>query len=217
MDLPPPSLHNNGNDAMTGTVTNCAWVKNDNMPENGIGTDPDSTDVTGLDNADKLANAVTSLTASIDPSTITKEGTATIKLTTGPGADSFDGSGAVRDIKLDENYNKDVVLVENGDSAASYTVTPVDFGATDIKITANLYATDFANSASSPTPVYTNSPTPYTFTLPVTVASEAAPSPSQPGASGGSGSTGGGGGGCSAGFGALALLAAVPLLFRRKK
>ena len=27
----------------------------------------------------------------------------------------------------------------------------------------------------------------------------------------------GGGGGCSAGFGALALLAAVPLMFRRKK
>ena len=29
--------------------------------------------------------------------------------------------------------------------------------------------------------------------------------------------SGGGGGGCSAGFGALALLAAVPLIFRRKK
>ena len=53
---------------------------------------------------------------------------------------------------------------------------------------------------------------PREFTVPVTVTAVA------PSGSGTSGSTGGGGGGgCSAGFGALALLAAVPLLFRRKK
>ena len=200
-----------------GTVTNCAWVKNKDMPEKGIYVGGSSSAVTtGLD-ADKLANVVTSLTASIDPSTITKEGTATIKLTTGPGTpeNAFDEtSGAVRNIALDESYNQDVVTVAQGDNAASYTVTPVDFGATDITITANLYTVDFSTLDS--TPAYNVGPTKYTFTLPVTVAAEAAPS--QPGASGGSGSTGGGGGGgCSAGFGALALLAAVPLLFRRKK
>ena len=49
-----------------------------------------------------------------------------------------------------------------------------------------------------------------TFSVPVNVKTVAP--------SGTSGSTGGGGGGgCSAGFGALALLAAVPLFFRRKK
>ena len=200
-----------------GTVTNCAWVKNKDMPEKGIYVDDSSSAVTtGLD-ADKLANVVTSLKASIAPSTITKEGTAAIKLTTGPGTpeNAFDEtSGAVRNIALDESYNQDVVTVAQGDNAASYTVTPVDFGATDITITANLYTVDFTTLNS--TPAYTVGPTPYTFTLPVTVAAEAAPS--QPGASGGSGSTGGGGGGgCSAGFGALALLAVVPLLFRRKK
>ena len=197
-----------------GTVTNCAWVKNKDMPEKGIYVDGSSSAVTtGLD-ADKLANVVTSLKASIAPSTITKEGTAAIKLTTGPGTpeNAFDEtSGAVRSIALDESYNKDVVTVAQGDNAANYTVTPVASGSTDITITAELYTVDFSTLDS--TPAYNVGPTKYTFTLPVTVAAEAAPS--QPGASGGSGSTGGGG--CSAGFGALALLAAVPLLFRRKK
>lgn len=204
--------------ANSGTVTNCAWVENDKMPKKGIYCDPTSSAVTTeLDNADLLANAVTSLTASIDPSTITKEGTAAITLTTGPGTpeNAFDEtSGAVRSIALDESYNKDVVTVAQGDNAASYTVTPVASGSTDITITAELYTVDFSTLDS--TPAYNVGPEKYTFTLPVTVAAEAAPS--QPGTSGGSGSTGGGGGGgCSTGFGALALLAAVPLLFRRKK
>ena len=213
--------HNNYSGSDSGTITNCAWVKKPGMSDDikGVGSYSGDPGVTELDDStDLLANAVTSLTASIDPSTITKEGTAAITLTTGPVTpeNAFDEtSGAVRDIQLSDSYNEDVVTVAQGENAASYTVTPVDFGATDITITANLYTVDFTTLNS--TPAYTVGPTPYTFTLPVTVAAEAAPS--QPGASGGSGSTGGGGGGggCSAGFGALALLAAVPLLFRRKK
>lgn len=190
-----------------GTVTNCAWVKNKDMPEKGIYVDDSSSAVTtGLD-ADKLANVVTSLKASIAPSTITKEGTATITLTTTPKADSFDNSGAVRNITLVKEgegaYDTNVVTVTPGENAASYIVTAVAPGATDITITADLHnIMDFSNLTYSDDDKKT-----YTFTLPVTVASEAAPS--QPGSTGG--------GGCSAGFGALALLAAVPLMFRRKK
>lgn len=198
----------------TGTVTNCAWVKHDNMPEDGVfGGDQDG--VTGLDDD---ANVVTSLSASIDRSTITKGETATIKLTTGPGTpeNAFDKtSGAVREIVF-TGYDTNVITeITEGAEAGTYTVKAGAAGSTEIKITAELYATDFSTLSS--TPAYTTNPTDFAFTLPVTVTSEAAPS--QPGTSGGSGSTGGGGGGggCSAGFGALALLAVVPLLFRRKK
>ena len=190
----------------SGSTTNCAWEKGDNMPQQGIagGT------LTGAKGLDSLDGVVTSLSASIEPSTITKEGTATIKLTTTPKADSFDNSGAVRNITLVKEgegaYDTNVVTVTPGENAASYIVTAVAPGATDITITADLHNMDFSSLTYSDDDKKT-----YTFTLPVTVAAETAPS--QPG----SGSTGGGGGGCSTGFGALALLAAVPLLLRRKK
>ena len=204
-------------------VENCAFVKSENLPENGIGSDSSgqslSANVTEISDASVLEGdaVVRSLSASIDNSTITAGQTATITFTLSPNSPdgAFDEStGAVRNIQFTDYDTNVITAITAGTEAGTYTVTTGAAGSTDIKITAEFYATDFSTLSS--TPAYAANAVEYTFTLPVTVTSEAAPAPSQPGASA-SGSHGGGGGGCSAGFGALALLAAVPLLFRRKK
>ena len=196
-------------------VENCAFVKSENLPENGIGSDNSgnlSANVTEIADASMMDAAVTSLSASITPSPITVGQTATITFTLSPNSPdgAFDKStGAVRDIQF-SGYDTNVITeITEGAEAGTYTVTTGTAGSTEIKIAAKFYATDFSTLPS--TPAYTTNPTDFALTLPVTVTAE--PAPSQPG----SGSTGGGGGGCSAGFGALALLAAVPLLFHRKK
>ena len=84
------------------------------------------------------------------------------------------------------------------------TITGAKAGTETVTLTASLYKVNYADMS-----VATDNPTEYEFVLNATVSA----TPEQPAPSGGSG----GGGGCSAGFGALALFAAVPLLFRKKK
>ena len=143
-------------------------------------------------------------------------------------------SGVGADVKLSEPYTVTVVLnpgitVPEGAElrvfVPQYGGDPADTPAANA-LTASVMP---AETASASAPDLLDFPAEYdaetstvTFTtegevtipgdmlLPVTIAAvtKSAPAPSE---------SGGGGGGCSAGFGALALLAAVPLFARRKK
>ena len=117
-------------------------------------------------------------------------------------------SGVVKVDPPDEG-NSGVVTIDDESAFTTegkLTITGAKAGTETVTITVTVYKVNYSTMQPDE-----SSPTEYTFELAAEVGGT---TPTQPG---GSGSTGGGGGGCSAGFGALALLPAVPLLFRRKK
>ena len=119
-------------------------------------------------------------------------------------------ANGVVEVSTDEG-DSGVVTIDTSALATDgkLTITGAKAGTETATITVTVYKVDYGSTPIQPD---TNSPTEYTFELAAEVGGTTPPQP------GGSGSTGGGGGGgCSAGFGALTLLAAVPLLFRRKK
>lgn len=193
-------------------ISNCAWYCPDNDSINAVGVADVTENDIKLSNCEKLAlaetwnNSAVFLTASIDTSSLTAESKAVITLTTKPGVpdDAFGDYGAVR--KISAKSDSSIVLVKQGEEAGKLTVEPLFSGQTTVTVTAYLH-----RSLSSDPGGYAEEGTLYSFAFPITVsglpfAAETQDAPS-----------GGGGGGCSAGFGALALLAAVPLAaFARK-
>ena len=211
-----------------GTVKNCAYQNG--TAEKGIGNEDDGNGVVSSVDAAALNSAVASL--SLPSSTVDVNGTAEIAFILSPAMSNngaapvgaFDiETGAVRAVEGTEMFT----FGEEGIVDASYsngiiTLTGKAVGTTTMTVTVSFHPTqldsltsnDDTNSDTTLQPQYVGDEDAQvlTFSVPVNVKTVA------PSGSGSSGSTGGGGGGgCSAGFGALALLAAVPLLFRRKK
>ena len=191
-----------------GTADNCGWLTGTATKGKGGGFGSD--DAINAESVSDINSVVTSLSASMDKDEIEVGKTGTITLKLAPATDGFSAhSGAVKGMNA-EGYDEALVTVEKDEANGTFTVTGVAEGSTEITVTATLYATKFSN----PTEYVDGDGENYVFTFPVTVVAATQSNDS----SSGSGSTGGGGGGgCSAGFGALTLLAAVPLLFRRKK
>ena len=208
-----------------GTVKNCAYQNG--TAEKGIGNEDDGNGVVSSVDAAALNSAVASL--SLPSSTVDVNGTAEIAFILSPAMSNngaapvgaFDiETGAVRAVEGTEMFT----FGEEGIVDASYsngiiTLTGKAVGTTTMTVTVSFHPTqldsltsnDDTNSDTTLQPQYVGDEDAQvlTFSVPVNVKTVA---PSGSGTSGG-----GGGGGCSAGFGALALLAAVPLLFRRKK
>ena len=208
-----------------GTVKNCAYQNG--TAEKGIGNEDDVNDVVSPVDAAALNSAVASL--SLPSSTVDVNGTAEIAFILSPAMSNngaapvgaFDiETGAVRAVEGTEMFT----FGEEGIVDASYsngiiTLTGKAVGTTTMTVTVSFHPTqldsltsnDDTNSDTTLQPQYVGDEDAQvlTFSVPVNVKTVA---PSGSGTSGG-----GGGGGCSAGFGALTLLAAVPLLFRRKK
>ena len=209
-----------------GTVKNCAYQNG--TAEKGIGNEDDGNGVVSSVDAAALNSAVASL--SLPSSTVDVNGTAEIAFILSPAMSNngaapvgaFDiETGAVRAVEGTEMFT----FGEEGIVDASYsngiiTLTGKAVGTTTMTVTVSFHPTqldsltsnDDTNSDTTLQPQYVGDEDAQvlTFSVPVNVKTVAP--------SGTSGSTGGGGGGgCSAGFGALALLAAVPLLLRRKK
>lgn len=191
-----------------GTADNCGWLTGTATNGKGGGY---SSDTINAESISDINSVVTSLSASMDKNEIEVGKTGAITLKLAPTTDGFSAhSGAVEGMNA-EGYNENFVTVDKDETNGTFTVTGVAEGSTEITVKATLYATDFSSQSG-----YVSNGEEYIFTFPVTVVAASQSDDSSSG-SGTSGSTGGGGGGCSADFGALALLAAVPLLFRRKK
>ena len=208
-----------------GTVKNCAYQNG--TAEKGIGNEDVGNGVVSPVDAAALNSAVASL--SLPSSTVDVNGTAEIAFILSPAMSNngaapvgaFDiETGAVRAVEGTEMFT----FGEEGIVDASYsngiiTLTGKAVGTTTMTVTVSFHPTqldsltsnDDTNSDTTLQPQYVGDEDAQvlTFSVPVNVKTVA---PSGSGTSGG-----GGGGGCSAGFGALTLLAAVPLLFRRKK
>ena len=157
------------------------------------------------------------ISLAVHSQTLSPGGTTRITLAAEPGTNTeaiFADNGAVRSNEVSVSSDETVATAEyNG--GGIITVTGVAAGETTITVTAKLHATDFSKLADSETEnldegadgdgAYLDESTDVTFAFGVTVSGDAPQS------------SGGGSGGCSAGWGALALLAAVPLVLRRKK
>ena len=191
-----------GKDESNGlTTANCAW--NSTKTANAVGNNDNYTNgVTGITDS---ASAVTSVKASITSSAIAEGGEATITFTTMPA--NIADAVAVNKDSLQSSDENSATATLNDDG--TITVKGVSAGTSaTISFSASLSVTDFANTGST-------TQQEVSFTIPVTVtAGTSNPSdPSQPAGPDNSG----GGGGCSAGFGALALLAIAPLALKRSK
>lgn len=156
------------------------------------------------DNAPAIVTSVT-----LSPAAATVNGTAEVAIILGPEM-SVGENGNITGT-FDSQAISNVTCKFDDNSVASYsysngkiTLTGTAVGKTAMTVSLNFHQIKFSSGEYG-------EGQPREFTVPVTVTAVA------PSGSGTSGSTGGGGGGCSAGFGALALLAAVPLFFRRKK
>ena len=189
-----------------GTADNCGWLTGTATDGKGGGF---SSDTINAESISDINSVVTSLSASMDKDEIEVGKTGAITLKLAPATDGFSAhSGAVEGMNA-EGYDEAVVTVDKDEANGTFTVTGVAEGSTEITVKATFHATDLSSQSG-----YVSNGEEYTFTFPVTVV---AATQSNDSSSGSGSTTGGGGGGCSAGFGALALLAAVPLLFRRKK
>ncbi|HIT03479.1 MAG TPA: SYNERG-CTERM sorting domain-containing protein [Candidatus Caccocola faecipullorum] len=196
-------------------MSNCIWL--DSTAEKGIGSG--SGDATSIND---ISSVVTWLSLSQSAVEVGINKAAEIDLILKPAMSASGGTapdGAFGDARAVRADEVGPLSISDGNIASAeyaggkITVTGKSIGETTLTMQVKLHPTDFS-SLTNETPEYENDDTiDFTFSLPVRVVAEA----QSGGSSSGSGSSGGGGGGCSAGFGALALLAAVPLFFRRKK
>ena len=172
--------------------------------------------VNGADARDDAASLVVAVYAEIAPKSIAPGETATITFKTAPG----DYPSAVSICTEDHEYIKppassssDIAEVTGWNtSEKTITVTGVSEGTAVIEFYAALTTTQIGLEPA-PAPAYRS------YALPVTVtAVPSTPSdPTDPSQPAGPDNGGDGGGGCSAGFGALALLAIAPLALKRRK
>lgn len=200
----------------SSTVSNCIWLAD--TAEKGIGSGNDN----GATGIDDISSVVTWLSLSQSAVEVEINKAVEIDLILKPAMSAsggtapdgaFGDAGAVRADEVGPLSISDGNIASAEYAGGKITVTGKSIGETTLTMQVKLHPTDFS-SLTNETPEYENDDTiDFTFSLPVRVVAEA----QSGGSSSGSGSSGGGGGGCSAGFGALTLLAAVPLLFRRKK
>ena len=200
----------------SSTVSNCIWLAD--TAEKGIGSGNDN----GATGIDDISSVVTWLSLSQSAVEVEINKAVEIDLILKPAMSAsggtapdgaFGDAGAVRADEVGPLSISDGNIASAEYAGGKITVTGKSIGETTLTMQVKLHPTDFS-SLTNETPEYENDDTiDFTFSLPVRVVAEA----QNGGSSSGSGSSGGGGGGCSAGFGALTLLAAVPLLFRRKK
>ncbi len=199
----------------SGTVDNCIWLADTADKGKGSGNG-------GATSIDDISSVVTWLSLSQSAVEVEINKAAEIDLILKPAMSAsggtapdgaFGDAGAVRADEVGPLSISDGNIASAEYAGGKITVTGKSIGETTLTMQVKLHPTDFS-SLTNETPEYENDDTiDFTFSLPVRVVAEA----QSGGSSSGSGSSGGGGGGCSAGFGALTLLAAVPLLFRRKK
>ena len=230
-----------GDNDSNSTVQNCVNVGGtvngivpdsvcgSNSAGDGTVTNSASVDTTGEGGA--AAQIVNGIAYTIEPSSIEIGKTATITFKTLPEgcqpSNAFDPTGgALRSGAITSYSPTDKVnITYNGDGTAS--VEALEEGDFEITFTVQYYPTDNSNQ-SAETAAYLSDPTEIIFSaIPVTVTQAAEeetppttdPEPTTPPETEPTPppSSGGGSGGCSAGFGALALLALAPLALRRKK
>lgn len=198
-----------------GGVTNCAYLTG----MDALGGNSYSSDMTVSDayayTRDEAASLVVAVYAEIAPKSIAPGETATITFKTAPG----DDLSYVEKLDALTSSRSDVAKVEGWNpSDKTITVTGVSEGTAVIEFSVMLRVTQIGDEQGGV-------PTPCSFAIPVTVT--AIPSdptdpdnptdPDDPSQPTDPGNSGGGGGGCSAGFGALALLAIAPLALKRRK
>lgn len=161
--------------------------------------------------AEQSSEIVTTVAFTASEFEVAEGETAVITLDTLPGSTTqFDSYVKNINVTIEPPTAAEVVSQEG----KNITIKGLASGETaTVKITAQLYGTDFSNVSEGVKPGSTAREVTAQCTLKVASSSAPtpAPAPSAPQHSGG------GGGGCSAGFGALALLAVVPLLRMRKR
>ena len=182
-------------------MTNCAYPTG--MDALG-GNNYDETDntVTNAYATDEVNSAVVAVFASADSRSAAPNGTAAITLTAEPGHNVSNLSvGSI-------NYDGSIVTNAVYDGSGTITLTTgAAEGTTEITFDVTYEMTDFAGGPVTQSTV--------TLSVPVTVVDKVEIQPGGDSSTGGD--SGGGGGGCSAGFGALALLAIAPLALKRRK
>lgn len=210
------------------SVTKCAYLTGTDMEALGGNSYSGDKTVNGADAKDDAASLVVAVYAEIAPKSIAPGKTATITFKTAPG-DNRDNVTLVTedtgDLKAPASSSSDVAKVEGWNpSDKTITVTGVSEGTAVIEFSVMLRVAQIGFEPG-------DEPTPCSFAIPVTVT--AIPSdptdpdnptdpddpnnPDDPSQPTDPGNSGGGGGGCSAGFGALALLAIAPLALKRRK
>ena len=206
-------------------VMKCAYPTGmDALGGNSYGGDMTVNGAYARDDADSLVVAVY---AEIAPKSIAPGKTATITFKTAPG----DDLSYVEKLDALTSSRSDVAKVEGWNpSDKTITVTGVSEGTAEIEFSVMLRVAQIGFEPG-------DEPTSRSFAIPVTVT--AIPSdptdpddpsdpsdptdpddpnnPDDPSQPTDPGNSGGGGGGCSAGFGALALLAIAPLALKRRK
>lgn len=207
------------------SVTKCAYPTGMKaLGGNSYGGD--NMTVSGADARGDADSLVVAVYAEIAPKSIAPGKTATITFKTAPG----DNLSNVETLEAPASSRSDVAKVEGWNTGdKTITVTGVSEGTAVIEFSVMLQVTPIGSEPGEPTP--------RSFAIPVTVT--AIPSdptdpddpsdpsdptdpddpnnPDDPSQPTDPGNSGGGGGGCSAGFGALALLAIAPLALKRRK
>lgn len=206
-----------GGSSALSSVKKCAYLTG--MEALGGNSYSGELTVSGADARGDTASLVVAVYAEIAPKSIAPGKTATITFKTAPG-DNRDNVTLVTedtgDLKAPASSSSDVAKVEGWNpSDKTITVTGVSEGTAVIEFSVMLRVAQIGFEPG-------DEPTPRSFALPVTVT--AIPSdptdpddPNDPSQPTDPGNSGGGGGGCSAGFGALALLAIAPLALKRRK
>lgn len=190
-------------------VTNCAYPSGMEAISGG------EMAVSGAYPKDDAASLVVAVYAEIAPKSIAPGETATITFKTAPG----DNLSNVETLEALASSSSDIATVEGWNTSdKTITVTGVSEGTAVIEFSVMLRVAQIGFEPG-------DEPTPCSFAIPVTVT--AIPSdptdpdnptdPDDPSQPTDPGNSGGGGGGCSAGFGALALLAIAPLALKRRK
>lgn len=194
------------------SVTKCAYPTG--MEALGGNSYNGDMTVSGADAKDDAASLVVAVYAEIAPKSIAPGETATITFKTAPG----NNLSNVETLEAPASSRSDVAKVEGWNTSdKTITVTGVSEGTAVIEFSVKLLVAQIGIEPGEPTSC--------SFAIPVTVrAIQSDPTdpdnptdPSDPSQPTDPGNSGGGGGGCSAGFGALALLAIAPLALKRRK
>ena len=198
-------------DRALSSVTKCAYPTG--MKALGGNSYSDDMTVNGAYEEDDADSLVVAVYAEIAPKSIAPGETATITFKTAPG----NNLSNVETLEAPASSRSDVAKVEGWNTDKTITVTGVSEGTAVIEFSVKLLVAQIGIEPGEPTTC--------SFAIPVTVtAIQSDPTdpdnptdPDDPSQPTDPGNSGGGGGGCSAGFGALALLAIAPLALKRRK
>ena len=134
-----------GNGYTPPVIENCGGLSSSGLQGVGTGT---SQGTPVLLTKDKLDSIVTMLSASMPNTPIASNGSTTITLSTSPSNDSFNGSGAVQNVRAISS-NPDVATVpSNVITGAEITISGAGTGTAVVTVTAELKPTDLENIAS---------------------------------------------------------------------